>query len=86
MQSLLLQSHFVDDSDQIAVPTQPTQSGRGYWQEEGSHTIPGGGGSGPSADIPSLDDRMSIGSTTEEATTPRGIDGQDDLESELNPW
>lgn len=78
MQSLLLQSDFVDDSDQIAVPAQPTAASNPQRSDSGVGDA--------SAEVPALDDRMSLDGIQEETMTPHGIEGLEDTGVELNPW
>lgn len=76
VQSLLLQSDFVDDSDQIAVSAQALKASD-QQRDEGDHI---------STEVPALDDRMSLDGINEETLTPHGLEGLEDTGSELNPW
>ncbi|KAK9425290.1 putative Zn(2)-C6 fungal-type domain-containing protein [Seiridium unicorne] len=84
VQSLLLQSDFVDDSDQIAVPAQT--SGPHNPRREDSNPKSQGASAETSADVPALDDRMSLDEVPEETATPHGIEGYEETGVELNPW
>jgi hypothetical protein len=75
VQSLLLQSDFVDDSDQITVTTNAP------WAGAGSRTHGDAG-----AEVPALDDRMSLDGIPEETVTPHAIDGYGGTGIELTPW
>ncbi|KAH8682720.1 fungal-specific transcription factor domain-containing protein [Xylariales sp. PMI_506] len=70
VQSLLLQSDFVDDSDQLAVPAYPTLR---------TPLL-------PPIEVHGLDDRMSLDGVPEESTTPLIGDVNDDVGFDLNPW
>lgn len=89
VQSLLLQSDFVDDSDQIALPPiryeapSPPPATRDTGQ---GRNKPGGSISRPASDVPPLDDRMSLDDLPEETATPQGSDGMGDVGMDLNPW
>ncbi|KAI0126726.1 fungal-specific transcription factor domain-containing protein [Xylariales sp. AK1849] len=84
VQSLLLQSDFVDDSDQIAVP--PSKRTDGSFQNADAETTSRGSTLNYTSDVPPLDDRMSLDGVPEETVTPRGGEANDDVGLVLNPW
>lgn len=82
VQSLLLQSDFVDDSDQIAVNVS------GGASQSARSAIRGGEApvSSSGADVPNSDDRMSLDGAEDDTTALRDLEGFEQAGDQLNPW
>lgn len=82
VQSLLLQSDFVDDSDQIAVDVS------GGASQSARSAVRGGDApvSNSGADVPNSDDRMSLDGVEEDPTTLHDLEGFEQVGDQLNPW
>ncbi|KAI1874707.1 hypothetical protein JX265_004915 [Neoarthrinium moseri] len=86
VQSLLLQSNFVDDSDQITISpvarvthgTRLDEEGCGIVQNDTLRNT---------TDVPGMDDRMSLDDVSEETKTPNAAEGgEEEVSFDLNPW
>lgn len=80
VQSLLLQSDFVDDSDQIAIPAPNSTL---HYRRSDAGIGSGGAVTNGNGDVPPLDDRMSLDGIQDESITPHDLE---DAGAELNPW